>query len=176
MAGVLNGWDYISFGMAALMITLVGMLMPKLNHILMNEVVRSGSSQLLAAVMSFMLFASIGSLVLSIVRQMLLSRINIKLNLNVQAAVMMRVLSLPADFFKKYSSGELNQYLTYMNSLCDQLVNTILSTGITGIFSLIYLTQIFAYARSLVIPSLLVTISTVLIGMAASITERPRTR
>ena len=158
------------------MITLVGMLMPKLNHILMNEVVRSGSSQLLAAVMSFMLFASIGSLVLSIVRQMLLSRINIKLNLNVQAAVMMRVLSLPADFFKKYSSGELNQYLTYMNSLCDQLVNTILSTGITGIFSLIYLTQIFAYARSLVIPSLLVTISTVLIGMAASITERPRTR
>ena len=171
MAGVLNGWDYISFGMAALMITLVGMLMPKLNHILMNEVVRSGSSQLLAAVMSFMLFASIGSLVLSIVRQMLLSRINIKLNLNVQAAVMMRVLSLPADFFKKYSSGELNQYLTYMNSLCDQLVNTILSTGITGIFSLIYLTQIFAYARSLVIPSLLVTISTVLIGMAASIMQ-----
>jgi len=35
----------------------------------------------------------------------------------------------------------------------------------------IYLTQIFAYARSLVIPSLLVTISTVLIGMAASIMQ-----
>ena len=63
---------------------------------------------------------------------LLLSRINIKLNLNVQAAVMMRVLSLPASFFKEYSSGELNQYLNYMNSLCNQLVETIFSTGITG--------------------------------------------
>ena len=171
MAGVLNGWDYVSFALAALMITLVGMLMPKLNHILMDQVVSSGSERLLAAVMSFMLFATAGSIVMSIVRQLLLSRINIKLNLNVQAAVMMRVLSLPASFFKEYSSGELNQYLNYMNSLCNQLVETIFSTGITGVFSLVYLTQIFAYARSLVVPSLLITFSTVVIGMAASVMQ-----
>ena len=171
MAGVLNGWDYVSFALAALMITLVGMLMPLLNHILMDQVVGSGSERLLAAVMSFMLFATAGSIVMSIVRQLLLSRINIKLNLNVQAAVMMRVLSLPASFFKEYSSGELNQYLNYMNSLCNQLVETIFSTGITGVFSLVYLTQIFAYARSLVVPSLLITISTVVIGMAASVMQ-----
>ena len=171
MAGVLNGWDYVSFALAALMITLVGMLMPKLNHILMDQVVSSGSERLLAAVMSFMLFATAGSIVMSIVRQLLLSRINIKLNLNVQAAVMMRVLSLPASFFKQYSSGELNQYLNYMNSLCNQLVETVFSTGITGVFSLVYLTQIFAYAKSLVLPSLLITISTLIISMAASVMQ-----
>ena len=171
MAGVLNGWDYVSFALAALMITLVGMLMPKLNHILMDQVVSSGSGRLLAAVMSFMLFATAGNIVMTIVKQLLLSKINIKLNLNVQAAVMMRVLSLPASFFKKYSSGELNQYLNYMNSLCNQLVETIFSTGITGVFSLVYLTQIFAYAKSLVVPSLLITISTVVISMAASVMQ-----
>ena len=171
MAGVLNGWDYVSFALAALMITLVGMLMPKLNHILMDQVVSSGSGRLLAAVMSFMLFAMAGSIVMTIVRQLLLSKINIKLNLNVQAAVMMRVLSLPASFFKQYSSGELNQYLNYMNSLCNQLVETVFSTGITGVFSLVYLTQIFAYAKSLVLPSLLITISTVVISMAASVMQ-----
>ena len=111
MISVLNGWDYVSFALAALIITLVGMLIPKLNHILMDQVVGSGSYTLLGAVMSFMLFATAGSIVMSIVRQLLLSRINIKLNLNVQAAFMMRVLSLPASFFKEYSSGELNQYL-----------------------------------------------------------------
>ena len=171
MAGVLNGWDYVSFALAALVITLVGMLMPKLNHILMDQVVSSGSERLLAAVMSFMMFATAGSIVMTIVRQLLLSRIKIKLNLNVQAAVMMRVLSLPASFFKEYSSGELNQYLNYMNSLCNQLVETIFSTGITGVFSLVYLTQIFAYAKSLVVPSLLITISTVVISMAASVMQ-----
>lgn len=171
MAGVLNGWDYASFALSALMITLTGMLMPKLNHILMGQVVSSGSSRLLAAVISFMLFVSIGNLILTIVKQMLLSRINIKLNLHVQAAVMMRVLSLPAGFFKEYSAGELNQYLTYMNSLCDQLVNSVFSIGITGVFSLVYLTQIFTYAKSLVVPSLFITISTIFIGMAASIMQ-----
>lgn len=171
MISVLNGWDYVSFALAALIITLVGMLIPKLNHILMDQVVSSGSYTLLGAVMSFMLFATAGNIVMTIVKQMLLYRINLKLNLNVQAAFMMRVLSLPASFFKEYSSGELNQYLNYMNSLCDQLVNSVFSTGITGIFSLVYLTQIFAYAKSLVVPSLLITISTVVISMAASLMQ-----
>ena len=171
MIASLNGWDYVSFGLAALAITLVGMLLPRLNRILMGRVVEAGSYQLLGAVMGFMFCVMAGSLVLTIVRQMLLSRINIKLNLNLQAASMMRVLSLPAGFFKKYSSGELNQYLSYMNSLCDQLVNSVLSTGITGIFSLVYLTQIFTYAPSLVVPSLLVTISTIVIGMIASLMQ-----
>ncbi len=171
MTSTLNGWDFISFALAALCITLVGMLMPKLNRLLMGQVVENGSYQLLFAVISFMLFATIGNLLLAIIRQLLLARINTKMNINTQAASMMRVLSLPADFFKKYTSGELNEYLKYMNSLCGVLVNTILSTGITSVFSLVYMVQIFTYARSLVIPSLIVTISTALIGLIASIMQ-----
>ena len=169
MAGTLNGWDLASFGLASLAITLTGMLMPKLNRILMGDVVGYGNDQLLYAVIGFMLFATVGNIMLTIVRQLLLSRINTKLNINTQAASMMRVLSLPADFFKKYTSGELNEYLKYMNTLCTQLVNTVLSTAVTSVFSLVYLTQIFTYARSLVVPSLIVTISTVLISMTASV-------
>ncbi len=171
MLGTLNGWDFASFGLAVFAITLAGMLMPKLNRILMGPVVEYGDRQLLYAVMSFMLFASVGRLILTIIRDLLLSRINIKLNISTQAASMMRVLSLPAGFFKKYSSGELSEYLKYMNSLCGLLVNAFLSTGITSIFSLIYVTQIFTYARSLVIPSLLITICTVVISMISNLMQ-----
>ena len=145
--------------------------MPAFNRLLMGSVVDYGSYRLLFAVIGFMLFATIGNVLLTIIRQLLLSRINTKLNINTQAASMMRVLSLPTDFFKKYTSGELNEYLKYMNSLCSTLVNTVLSTGVTSVFSLVYLTQIFTYARSLVIPSLIVTISTALIGLAASLLQ-----
>ena len=171
MAGTLNGWDLASFALAAFSITLTGMLMPKFNHLLMGQVVEYGSHKLLFAVISFMLFATIGNILLTIIRQLLLARINTKLNINTQAASMMRVLSLPADFFKKYTSGELNEYLKYMNSLCGTLVNTILSTGITSIFSLVYLTQIFTYAKSLIIPALIITISTALIGLLSSLLQ-----
>ena len=171
MFGTLSAWDLISFGLAALIITLTGMLVPKLNRILMGQVVDSGSRQLLAAVVSFLLFASIGSILLAIIRSLLLTRISMKLSLNTQAASMMRVLSLPAGFFKKYSSGELNEYLKYMNSLCGMLANTFLSTGITSIFSLVYLFQIFTFAKSLVVPALIVTIVTVGISLISSIMQ-----
>ena len=168
MLSTLSSWDIAAFVMSAIAITLVGMILPKLNHILMGEVVTYGSYQLLGAVIGFMLFATVGNFLLMIIRQLLLSRIRVKLSVNVQAAAMMRVLSLPPDFFKKYNSGELSQYLGYMNSLCTTLVDSIFSTAITGVFSLVYLTQIFSYARSLVIPSLVVTVLTRAIGIAAN--------
>ena len=172
----LTGWDIASFCLAALAITLVGMLLPRLNHVLIGEVVTYGSTRLLGAVMSFMFFASIGNFLLMVIRQLVLARIRIKLNVNVQAASMMRVLSLPATFFKKYSSGELNQYMTYMNSLCGTLVDSIFSTAVTSVFSLVYLTQIFSYASSLVIPSLLITVLTLGISMAANILQTSRNK
>ena len=168
MASTLSSWDIAAFVMASMAITMVGMILPKLNHILMGEVVTYGSYQLLGAVIGFMFFATVGSFLLAIIKQLLLSRIRVKLSVNVQAAAMMRVLSLPPDFFKKYNSGELSQYLGYMNSLCTTLVDSIFSTAITGVFSLVYLTQIFSYARSLVMPSLVVTVLTLAIGIAAN--------
>ena len=163
--------DAAAFILASLAITLVGMLLPKLNHILMGEVTVYGSYQLLGAVVSFMLFATIGNFMLAMIKTLVQYRLSVKLSVNVQAASMMRVLSLPADFFKSYSSGELTQYLTYMNSLCSTLVNSIFSTAITGVFSLVYLTQIFSYAKSLVIPSLVVTIVTLALSLAGNLQQ-----
>ena len=171
MTDTIDSWDVASFIIASMVVTLVGMLLPKLNHILMGEVITYGSYQLLGAVLSFMFFATVSNFLLSIIRQLVLSRLQVKLSINVQAAAMMRVLSLPADFFKSYSSGELSQYLAYMNSLCNTLVSSIFSTAITGVFSLVYLTQIFQYAKSLVIPSLVVTVSTLALSLAANMAQ-----
>ena len=171
MTDSVDTWDIASFIIASLMVTLVGMILPKLNHILMGEVVTYGSMQLLGAVMSFMLFAMISSFMLSIIKSFVQSRIRTKLSVNVQAAAMMRVLSLPAAFFKSYSSGELSQYLAYVNSLCTTLVDSIFSTAITGIFSLVYLTQIFSYAKSLVIPSLVVSVLTLGLSIAGNMAQ-----
>ncbi len=171
MMSCLTVRDLVSFGVAALAITLVGMLMPKLNQVLMGTVVSSGSMQLLYAVMSFLLFATIGSSLLMIIRTMLLSRIREKLNVNVSAATMMRILSMPASFLKQYSAGELNQYINYMDTLCNTVVDSLFSTAITGVFSLVYLTQIFAFAPSLVWPSLIITLLTLGISLLSAMVQ-----
>lgn len=75
---------------------------------------------------------------------------------------MMRVLSLPAGFFKDYSAGELSSRAQHINSLCSMLVSTVLSTGLTSVFSLVYISQIFKYAPMLVVPALTVIAATVI--------------
>lgn len=77
----------------------------------------------------------------------------------------MRVLSLPADFFKQYSAGELSSRAQYIQSLCSMLISTVLNTGLTSIFSLIYVSQIFEYAPALVVPSLLIIFATILFSL-----------
>lgn len=171
MKECLTSWDYTSFVLSCAIVTLIGMLMPKLSQILTGYVVDNKSLQLLVAVMVFMFCVTISSTLFGIIRQLLLTRINIKMNVNVSAATMMRVLSLPASFFKDYSAGELNQYLTYMNSLCSTIVDSFLSTGLTGLFSLVYITQIFGYAKYLVVPSLIVTFVTLLISMISAMMQ-----
>ena len=171
MMSCLTIYDLVSFGVAALAITLVGMLAPKLNQVLMGTVVQSGSMQLLYAVMSFLFFSTLGTLILSIIRSMLLSRIRLKLNVNVSAATMMRILCLPPSFFKAYSAGELNQYINYMDSLCSTIVDSLFSTAVTGVFSLVYLTQIFAFAPSLVWPSLIVTLLTLAVSLISAMVQ-----
>ena len=168
MAECLTVWDILSFVLAALAVTLVGLVIPKLNHILIGEVIDNASYRLLYAVASFMFFATIGGLMFGAIRDLLLQRISNKMNTSVQAAAMMRVLSLPASFFKDYTAGELNQYLNYLNSLCMTITNSVISTGITGVFSLIYIGQIFSFAPALVIPSLIVTLLTLGISLLSS--------
>ena len=163
--------DLVNFGLAAAAITLVGMLTPKLNYLLTGTVVQTGSMQLLQAVMAFLFCVTIGNFLLSIIRSLLLSRIRFSLSVNVGAATMMRLMSLPASFFKKYSAGELNQYIGYMDSLCTTIVDSVFSTAVTGVFSLVYLTQIFTFAPSLVWPSLIVTLLTLAVSMCSALVQ-----
>ncbi len=168
MLSCLTPRDRISFLLAAAAISLVGLLIPKLNQVLTGTVIASGSVRLLIAVVSFLFFATVTTILLTIIKNMLLARIRYKLNVNVSAATMMRILSLPAAFFRDYSVGELNQYIAYMDSLCTTMVDSLFSTAITGVFSLIYLGQIFAFAPSLVVPSLAVTLVTLTVSLLSA--------
>ena len=117
--------------------------------------------QLFFAISVFMVCTAISSLLFEAVSAMVTARVETKLSLSVEAATMMRVMSLPAGFFRKYSAGELSSRASQINSLCNMLVSTVFTTGITSVFSLIYISQIFAFAPALVAPALTIVAVTV---------------
>ena len=169
--GTLSVADFVLFGLASLAAMLVGMLSPKINHIIFSDVIQNESMQIFFAITVFLVCVSVSTILIGVLKSLLMARINTKLSLAVEAATMMRIMSLPPSFFKNYSAGELSGRAQYIGSLCNTLVSTVLSTGLTSIFSLVYITQIFTYAPTLVIPSLVVILVTILFSLISSLVQ-----
>ncbi|MBQ3486551.1 MAG: NHLP bacteriocin export ABC transporter permease/ATPase subunit [Clostridia bacterium] len=161
--------DIVLVALATFLVSLVGLLTPRLTALLFGQVAVSGSVRLLVALATFMISVSVSQILLRSINAMLSARVTTKLNLSVQAATMMRILSLPADFFKKWSSGELASRSQQLQSLCQMLVSSALNTGLTSLFSLMYVTQIFAFAPALVVPALAVILVTLIFTIATTL-------
>ena len=151
--------------------TLVGMITPRITKLLFSDVLESGSARLLLSIAVLYICTSLSLLMIGGIKSLLMNRINTEMNVSVQAATMARILSLPADFFKNYSSGEITSRAQYISSLCQTLVQTFLSTGLTSVFSLVYITQIFVYAKELVIPALCITLVTLVFSIVSSLAQ-----
>ncbi len=157
--------------LATLLVTLVGMLTPRINLFLFQNVVSSESVALLLVTVLFLLSASIGALMFGAVKNLVTTRIDTKMSICVEAATMMRILTLPAGFFRSYSSGELSSRAGHVNSLCSTLVSVTLSTGLTSVFSLAYISQIFLFAPGLVAPALVLILTTVAFTVLSSLLQ-----
>ena len=171
IAETLSAADFALIALATLALSLIGMLSPKLNNILFAAVLPSGSVRLLLSIAVFMVSVSVSSLLISATKEMITARINTKMSVSVQAAAMMRIMSLPADFFKGYGSGDLSSRAAHISSLCNMLVSAVLTTGLTSAFSLIYISQIFIYAPVLVAPAIAVILATVASSLISSFAQ-----
>lgn len=163
--------DLLLMVLASLAVSLIGMLTPKMMSLLSGSIVNSGNVNALYAAMVFMVSAGISSRLIGIVSSQITARMNLKISLSVQAAVMMRILSLPASFFRKYSSGELYKRSCSVSSLCDMLLSGFISGGIASLMSLLYVAQIFRYAPALVVPALLIVFLSVGFGVLSSLLQ-----
>ena len=155
---------------------LLGLLSPMFTKWLFGEVLESGSLQVLISLAVFMIAFTIAQMCFNAFQGLIDARISIKQNIAVRAAVMNRIMSLPATFFRKYSAGELSQRSMYIQSLCSSVFNVIGVTAFKSLFSLIYIGQIFAFAPALVVPALLITSATVILSLVTTFAQMKITR
>lgn len=163
--------DIVLVAAVTAIVTLIGMISPKINQLLFSTVIESESVRMLIAIAVFSICVSVSSLLFNSVNSLIFSRISTKISLSVQSATMMRVLSLPASFFGKYSAGELSARSQYIGTLCQMLMSTVFSVGLTSLFSLIYIVQIFQYAPALVVPSLIIILATIALSLVTTFVQ-----
>ena len=161
--------DYALIFITGAIITAIGALTPMFNKLAYGKVLSSGQMPMLYGLMFFMISAAIGNVLFSTVSNLITQAVQTKQTVAIEAAVMMRVLSLPASFFRRFSAGELYNRTQSFTDLCKLLASAVLSTGLTSVFSLVYITQIFHYTPALVVPSLVITLITVVFSIVSTL-------
>ena len=161
--------DNVLLVTASLIVVLVGMLLPKFQNILFTNVIERGDLRVLAAAAIFLISFSISTMLFSVFKSMILYRITVKTQFSVQSAVMMRVLSLPADFFHNYGTGELSQRVGYISSLSSSLLDVVYTTGLSSLMSLLYITQVRDFAPELTLPAIAIILINILLTLVLSL-------
>jgi len=166
--GLLRPRDLLLMGGLMLMVSLLGLVVPAINQKLFGGVLTLGSEQLLLAfVLTLMLFGT-AQVLIQAYSTVIRGAVRTRLDTSMESVMIMRLLTLPVDFFKKYSSGELAERVNATTTLCDILFETVFSTLLTAAFSLLYIGQIAVLAPALAVPALVITILTLAVSVVSA--------
>ena len=163
--------DIVMIAAGTLAVTLVGLIMPRITRALTGPVLASGRADALIGIAVCMICVSLSAQLISSVKNLVQARLSTKTSLGVQASMMMRLLTLPASFFRKYSPGELKSRSMSVNQLCSMMLDMVMSTGLTSLTSLLYIGQIFRFTPALVIPSVIIVLVTVVFSIISTLVQ-----
>lgn len=155
----------------SLSVSLLGMFMPFMNKQIFDSIIPSGTKSDILPIAALLIGAAIGITLFSLTRSIILTRFRDKINLAVQSAFMMRLMSLPTNFFNEYSSGEISSRLLSITNLCNMLTNAVLTTGLTALFSFVFIFQMGIYAPALVVPGLTVLLVMLVFSVATALLQ-----
>ena len=157
--GLFDRHDHAIVISAALIVTLVGLAPAWANKIAFGLVAPSGQIGLIGPVAALLLGATVCGVLTTICRNLVTASMVAKAEALTEAAVFSRVLSLPATFFKRFSSGNLANRIGNVYLLVQKMITSVFGSGLTSLFALIYIVQIASLAPALAMPAFLVVVA-----------------
>lgn len=150
----------------------IGMVLPYLTRILTGQVAANKDIHQFIYISIYVVATATGLLLMRAIQSFVNSRISIKIEKAVLAATMMRVLSLPASFFKKYNTGKLSARFASVPRLASIIINGIFITLVSVVMSLAYLFQLVGFAPTLILPVVLILLVSTVFSISFSLLQR----
>lgn len=156
--------DLLSLLVVGIMGGLLGLLTPVITGVIFGRLVPSGERDQLLLMGAVLVVSALATALFQMVRGIALLRIEGRSDSALQAALWDRLLSLPADFFRRYSSGDLTHRAMGISYIKQILSSTVTLAVFTGVFSWFNVLLLFYYDARLA----LVTVGLVLVSMAVT--------
>lgn len=156
-----SAWELIKFGLAGdtgdlrlilfagLVIGLLGMLVPITTGVIFDTIIPQGDRLPLMQLGFSLLVIVLAIGMFQIVQNLAVLRLQERMGADLEAAVWQRVLSLPASFFRNYTSGDLGNRVMGIRRIQQNLSGTVVNALLAGIFSIFSFFLLFYYHRTL---------------------------
>ena len=174
MVASLDPGDYIRIVLATLAVALVGMLPAVANKLLFDRIIPSGEPGLILPICALLLGSMLASTLIGIMRTLVSTRLTSKLSMQMEAAMMARVLMLPPSFFKDRQAGDLAKRVKRVRDIVNTLTSIFLGSALTAVFSLVYIAQITAFTPSLVVPAIVIIVIQLVVGVVVAMAKAYR--
>lgn len=156
---VVSGPNALLLVACALAVVLLGMFTPMANKLIFDSVIPTGDAADLLPITGLLFGATIGTLLLTLTRNLYIIRIKHIVELHVQNAVMSRTFLLSPTFFSRNSSGELTAKIQNVSTLASLINETIVGALLSAVLSTVYLVQVYIYGGQLLWPALAIIIA-----------------
>ena len=145
----LRSTDIASIAILGLVATAIGLLLPTLNQQIYDDYIPladiNAMVQFVVVIATFM----IGNIFFSLVKSMTEFCVSSHISNDLQSAVYHRIFYLPDSFFRRIDSADLAQRIGSVKSIATTCANAIIVTGLTTLFSLVYLFPMMKNSKKL---------------------------
>jgi len=144
-----TGRDWFTITAMAGLIAVLGLLTPIVTQYILGRAVPAGSIPMVVQAGVTLIIVALASGLFSMVMYFTISRVTQEATARVQPALWDRMLSMPASFFRGFSSGDLSVRVMAADAL-QQLVSTqVVGSVLAAVFSLVNLALMFYYSTAL---------------------------
>ena len=159
---VVSGPNATLLCLAALVVVILGMFTPMANKLIFDTVIPTSDAAALLPITGLLLGVTLGTVMLTLTRNLYITRVQHIVDMHTQFAIMARTFLLSPTFFSKHASGELTAKLNNVSTLSAMINESIVGVGLSAVLSLIYLIQVWIYGKHLLWTALLIIILQVL--------------
>ena len=154
----ISGWDVVMLLIAALGVSLLGMIMPAAVSLIFNVIVPSGQKLFIFTVSVLLVGAATATLLMQAFRNAYIARRQQKMKNRFRNALYSRILTLPVGFYKEQTPGDLSQRIMSGGELGSVMVSVVEGTVMAGMMTIFYAVQSIALAPGLM-PAVLVMLA-----------------
>ncbi|MEZ4580436.1 MAG: NHLP bacteriocin export ABC transporter permease/ATPase subunit [Caldilineaceae bacterium] len=160
--------DLIMIGLMGLAMALLGLLIPIATGWIVHTLIPNNQRSELLIIGAALVMAAVATMLFSIVQQFAILRFQTKSTGALAAAIWDRLLSLPVDFFRGYTAGDLASRAYGINNIRQLLSDATITAMVSGVFSLVNFGLLFYLSPALALVALVLALIIVGVSVGTS--------